>query len=304
MLAQRPPAIVVHLLEVLLRTVEQRDILSHPFRRLRIRDGRDDILVFHRIEIVGIVGIVVIVEDGSNAAVYSTGNNIRNGEGSLLVTLVSTRHIEVLIGRCVDIGLVERHSRTEHDTTDALHRRVKLSLAGFLAVQVIDGPVQRDRKYRLDMIGRPCLITLEQGTVSGTALHTDNTRRVHDNTGTHIPCIIHELNIQLPIGILGRFHVKLHFQFLGIGNQALCFRIVVGITVAQLQPRSLKGNGSPLWGVNVPVSQFRQLSPFVEGCRMRGCLHPYRHGNTTHPHILLIIGISDPKVFGKLRVES
>ena len=211
MLAQCPPAVVVHLSEVLLRTVEQGDIPAHPFRRLRIGDGGDDILVLHCIEVCCIVGIIIIVEDGGNTAVYRTGNNIRDGKGGLLIALIRTGHIKVLVGRRIDIGFVERHSRTEHDTTDALHGCIKLSFTGFLAIQVIDGTMQRGGKDSLDMIGRTWLIVLEQGTVSGTALHTDDSRRVHHDTGTHIPTVIHELNIQLTIAILSRLQVKLHF---------------------------------------------------------------------------------------------
>mgnify|MGYP001039705850 CR=1 FL=1 len=39
MLAERPPAEIIHLLEVTLRTVEEGHILLHPVPCLRIRNG-------------------------------------------------------------------------------------------------------------------------------------------------------------------------------------------------------------------------------------------------------------------------
>ena len=55
---------------------------------------------------------------------------------------IGQRHVEVLIGRGVDIGLVEGHARTEDDTRDAFYGGIELSFTGFLAVEIIDGAMQ------------------------------------------------------------------------------------------------------------------------------------------------------------------
>ena len=63
-LAQRPPAIVVELTEVIVRAVEQGNVPSHPFRRLCVGDGGDDVFVLHRVEALGIVSEVIVVQHG------------------------------------------------------------------------------------------------------------------------------------------------------------------------------------------------------------------------------------------------
>ncbi len=59
-LAQRPPAVVVHLAHLLVGAVEERDVFFHPLRGLSVGNGGDDILVLHCIEVFSVVGKVVV----------------------------------------------------------------------------------------------------------------------------------------------------------------------------------------------------------------------------------------------------
>ena len=54
-LAIGPPAIIVYLLDVLIRAFEKRDILPHPIPGLRVGNEIHDVLIFHRVEPIDIV---------------------------------------------------------------------------------------------------------------------------------------------------------------------------------------------------------------------------------------------------------
>ena len=66
MLPQRPPAVIVHLFKITLRTFKQRYILFHPFRSLCIRNGLGYILIFHTIEIICIMAKIRILQNSSS----------------------------------------------------------------------------------------------------------------------------------------------------------------------------------------------------------------------------------------------
>ena len=67
MLPKRPPAVVPHLLEVLVWTVEERYVLRHPFPGLAIRNGLYNVLILHGVEIIDIVLVVGGTEKGTIA---------------------------------------------------------------------------------------------------------------------------------------------------------------------------------------------------------------------------------------------
>ena len=112
-LAQRPPAVVVHFAEVLLRTVEKRDVPAHPFRGGRVGDCGHDVLVLHGVEVLGIVSEVVVAEYGGSGIVDRTTYHVGQGELDHTVALISTGHVEVLVGGGVDVGLVEERASAE-----------------------------------------------------------------------------------------------------------------------------------------------------------------------------------------------
>ena len=64
MFAERPPTVVVGLLEVLLWTVEEGDIRLHPVPCLCVGNGLLDILVLHVVEEVHVVLVVLIAQEG------------------------------------------------------------------------------------------------------------------------------------------------------------------------------------------------------------------------------------------------
>ena len=114
-LAQGPPTVVVHLAEILLRTVEEGDVLAHPFRRLCVGDSGDDVLVFHRVETLGIVGEIVVTENGSDVVIYGTADDVGDMIAHRWVKFIGTGHVEVLVGGRVEVGLVEGHACAEDD---------------------------------------------------------------------------------------------------------------------------------------------------------------------------------------------
>ena len=59
-----PPTEVPHFFEILVRTVEERHIMRHPIPRLCIGDGLHDVLILHRVEIVHVVLVIVILQNG------------------------------------------------------------------------------------------------------------------------------------------------------------------------------------------------------------------------------------------------
>ena len=80
--AKGPPAIIIDLAEVVVGAVEQRDVPSHPTRGFCIRDGGYDVFVLHRIEMLGIMGEVVVPQDGSRGiGIERTGGDTCNTEG-------------------------------------------------------------------------------------------------------------------------------------------------------------------------------------------------------------------------------
>ena len=66
MFAECPPTVIIHLTEVLLRTVEERDVLKHPLRRGYVGNGGDDVLILHCVEIRCVVGEIIVFEYGSS----------------------------------------------------------------------------------------------------------------------------------------------------------------------------------------------------------------------------------------------
>ena len=81
MLAQSPPTVVIHLTEIILRTVEERHVLAHPFRRLTVRDCVGYVLVLHIVEVVNIVFVVVELQHSSlSVSISSVGLHICDRE--------------------------------------------------------------------------------------------------------------------------------------------------------------------------------------------------------------------------------
>ena len=144
-LAERPPAVVPHLLELLLRTVEQGHVPCHPLPGLGVGNGMHNVLVLHLVEVVDVVAVVVSLQHGCMAVgIQRVRGNVGDGPRCRLrFRLVGTGHIEVLVGGGVDVGLVEERPCAEHDARDALDGRVELASACLPSVHVVDGTVER-----------------------------------------------------------------------------------------------------------------------------------------------------------------
>ena len=182
MLAQSPPAVVVHLLEVLLRTVEERHVPAHPFGSLAVGYGVLDVLVLHAVEVVHVWFVVVKLQYRSlSVGIAWSSLHIGDGEYCQRVAFVSARHVEALVGRGLVVGFGKQRTGAEHHSRDCLHRGVKLSLCGFLAVYVISSGVHVGREHCLDVVSLAGLVFLHEGAVARTALHLHHAQRIeHD----------------------------------------------------------------------------------------------------------------------------
>ena len=63
-LSECPPTEIPHFFKAAVRTIEEGYVLRHPLPRFCVRDGLHDILVLHRIEVVDVVFVVIIFQEG------------------------------------------------------------------------------------------------------------------------------------------------------------------------------------------------------------------------------------------------
>ena len=132
-LAQRPPAIVVHLAHLLIRTVEKGNILMHPLNGLGVGDGGDDVLILHGVEagdVVGNEGLTATAspkERGVVTFISVVATDIGQGEPGHATDGVGEGLIEKLVGGGVDARLAEERAGAEDDARDALHGGIKLA---------------------------------------------------------------------------------------------------------------------------------------------------------------------------------
>ena len=105
MFSKCPPAIVPHLLKVLVGTVEQGHVLRHPLPCLAVGNGLHDGFILHRVEVVNVVLVVVVVEESGSARRRTNGHstNIGNGESRCGGFVASIVEGAIPIGRGVNI---------------------------------------------------------------------------------------------------------------------------------------------------------------------------------------------------------
>ena len=215
MFAQSPPTVVIHLTEIILRTVEERHVLAHPFRRLAVGDSVGDVLVLHRIEVVDVVFVVVELQHSSlPVSISSVGLHICDRECSHGIRLVGTRHVEILVCRSLVVWLCKERTGAEHHPCYCLHRSVELALTHFLVVDIICAGMHVGRKNSLHTIGFSCLIVLEHGTETRTTLHLHHSERVEHYTGASLTFGVDKLHIKLSMTVLCCLDIKLYGKLL------------------------------------------------------------------------------------------
>ena len=169
MFAKRPPAEVPHFLEVLVGTVEEGHVLRHPLPCLAIRNSLDDVLILHRIEVVDIVFVVVVAEEGAIPVGRTNGHGDEVGDRERGFWFALTCIVEgaVPVGWRVDIREAALRTRAEHDSLDAFHRGEEHALTSLLAVDKYFCHATTDTQHDLKVVGGVGLV-FTQSAIAGT----------------------------------------------------------------------------------------------------------------------------------------
>ena len=89
--------------------------------------------------------------------------------------------------------------------------------------------------------------------------------------------------------------VKLHFEFLGVGNDAFGLRIIVRIAVGEGQHAILYLYRTPQRNIQIPVCHLTKCLTLRE-IGLGGGVLTDGHGDTAYPHILFVVGVGHPEV--------
>ena len=83
MFSKRPPAEIPQFLEAAVWAIEERYVLFHPLPRLTVRNGLHNGFIFHRVEVIDVVLVVIVFQDSRSAQRFSFGfgDEVCNGEG-------------------------------------------------------------------------------------------------------------------------------------------------------------------------------------------------------------------------------
>ena len=76
-LAQRPPTIIIHFLEVLLRALEKRYVFFHPLRCAGIGNSLGYILILHAVEIIH-VGLEILIFQESRTGILISRSRLES----------------------------------------------------------------------------------------------------------------------------------------------------------------------------------------------------------------------------------
>ena len=253
--AQAPPAEVEELLEVVLRALEEGNVLLHPGRRGTVRNRLYDVLVLHRVEPLGVVGEILVFEDG-RGVVYVTrrGAEIGDAEGSLGGTRIASREVVKLVSPGVYRRVMATCSGAEYHALDGLHGGIKHACRAFLTVD-IDGRVAiLQGNFNLHVVGFPRLIG-QHTTIAGTALRAHLALVGQVDAGASRTFVIHELDFEMSRMVLVGHQVELDGQFAGMRNLTLDFCIEEGVFILQREPLAVKRHGGPHRRVDVPHRQ-------------------------------------------------
>ena len=288
MLSQRPPTEIIDFAEILIGTVEKRDVSFHPLSSILVGNvwlwsfagfGIESIeCLFVSGKTVGVGFYRYVREHGGSSGTtttYRTYRRIATMEGEYAVghwsahhigdmitgcrvEFIGTRHIEILIGGRLVVGFREYFSRAEDNARDGFHRRIKLPFAHFLAIHEIDGAVLTRGKQGLDVVFHTHLIFFHKGAIAGAALHSNGSCGINHDAGAYVAAVVHELDVEFSVVILVHHQVELHFQFLCGRNHTFGLGIVVGVAVVKIQPSVLQEDMAQARHIEVPVGHVGQ----------------------------------------------
>ena len=301
MLAQRPPAVVEELLEIVLRALEQGNILLHPGRRCAVGNGLHDIFVLHGVETLGIVGEVGIVQH-CGRAIYVARNTLERSDAvrSLGISLVAARQIVELVSPRIDGRVVAACSGAEYDALDRLHRSKQHAGRGLFTINIDRRIAILERDIDLHVVDLPRLVVYDTA-VAGTALRAHLALVGQVDAGTSRALVIDKLDLEMTtVGLLGH-QVELDRQLARMGNLSLDLGIKEGIFILECEPRAalllVERNGCPDARIEVPHGQLRELLELREILVGMGrSLLLYGDRNAADPHILLIDAVGDPQI--------
>ena len=297
MLAQRPPAVIVELFELLLRALEEGHVLLHPLPCLGVGNGLHDVLVFHLVEVVHVVLVVLGLEEGGGAVgVGRRCGDVADGEGRIVAQLAGVLQRAKPVGIGVNGGEVALHTGAEHHALDALYRCVENALAGLLAVDEDFYHAVGDAQVALEVVGAAGLV-LQHVAVAGTALTAHHAVLGELQSRAAGAVLVEKLYLQQAAVVLRGFHVEGHRQVFRSRYLALHAGIVERVVVGQTEPLAFERHGGALRTVDVPRLQVGQLADVeLRAVGMAERLGLHRHGDVAHPHVFLVHGVGNPQV--------
>ena len=142
MLSKRPPAVVPHLFKTTVRTIEEGHVLRHPLPCFNVGNSLYDVFVFHRVEVVHVMLVVVVtqecgcVADSSAIGIDGFRTQSSDGKRGFRFALASILKCPVPIGRRVDIRETTLITRAEHHTLNALYGSEEHTLTSLLAIDI------------------------------------------------------------------------------------------------------------------------------------------------------------------------
>ena len=115
------------------------------------------------------------------------------------------------------------------------------------------------RENSLHAIGFSCLIVLEHGAETRTALYLHHAERVEYYTGASLSFGIDKLHIKLSMTVLCCLNIKLYSKFLCGRYHTFHLGIVVRVFIRQLQPFPIESDRCPFRRIDVPVCHISKL---------------------------------------------
>ena len=217
-------------------TFEERHVLRHPLPAVLVGDGLPDAFRLHRVEVVDVVAVVVVVQQGGTAVgVRGRRLEVADGiDGQRLVLAGILQHA-VPVGRGVDVGEGAAGTCAQHDAFYRLDGRKEHALSCFLAVDVYFYQSSVDAEHGLDVVDGVGLI-LAQSAKAGTALAAHLARVGQFDTRAGRAVLVEEFYLQQSRVVLPCAQVELDTEFSGGWYLALHAGIVEGIAVAQCEP--------------------------------------------------------------------
>ena len=212
-LAQRPPTIIIHFLEVLLRALEKRNVFFHPLRCAGIGNSLGYILILHAVEIIHI-GLEILIFQESRTGILISRSRLEMsytiGAQRFLLTCIRQNTIPVCRG--IHRRISPLRSGAEHHSLDGRNGRKEHTLPHFLSIHIDNYHAVGNRKLHFYLI-RLARFILQQITKPRTSFGTEKSIGSQFQTGTGNAVFIQKFYLQKSFIVLFRHQFERYFQF-------------------------------------------------------------------------------------------